>query len=56
MLPTEGTDHINDPIHLAEWHAVHPLVQILKSSLHGIGIGVVALLVICKEHADIFPR
>ena len=29
---------------------MHPLVQILKSSLHGIGIGIVALLVICKKH------
>ena len=36
MLPAEGTDGIHDPIHLPEGHTVHPLVQILKSSLHGI--------------------
>ena len=30
MLPAEGADHINDPIHLTEGHSVHLLVQIDK--------------------------
>lgn len=50
MLPAEGTDGIDDLIHLSEGHTMHPLVQILKSSLHRIGVGVIALMVIGKEH------
>jgi len=30
MLPAEGADHINDPIHLPEGHIMHLLVQIGK--------------------------
>lgn len=50
MFPAEGTDGIDDLIHLSEGHTMHPLVQILKSSLHRIGVGVIALMVIGKEH------
>lgn len=50
MLPSEGTDSIHHPLHLPERHTMHPLVQILKGSFHGIGIGVIAFMVIDVEH------
>ena len=50
MFPTEGTNSIYDPIHFPEGHTVHLLVQILKGSLHGIRVGVVAFVVIGEEH------
>lgn len=31
MSPAEGTDHIDDPIHIPERHPVHPPVQFFKS-------------------------
>ena len=50
MFPAEGADGIHDPIHLPEGHTMHPLVQILEGSLDGISVGVIALMVIGKEH------
>ena len=50
MLPAKGTDRIHDSIHLPEGHTVHPLVQILKGNLDGIGVGIIALVVIGEGH------
>ena len=50
MLPAEGTDGIDDPIHLPEGHTVHSLVQILKGSLDCIGGSIIALMVIGIKH------
>lgn len=50
MLPSEGADCIHDPIYLPEGHTIHPLVQILKGGLHGIGVGVIAFVVIAEKH------
>ena len=50
MLPAEGTDGIHDPIHLPQGHTVHPLVQIIKGGFHGMGVCVIALVVVAEEH------
>ena len=46
MFPTESADCIDNPIHFPERHTVHPLIQILKSGLDGIIVGVIAFMVI----------
>ena len=38
MLQAEGADSIHDPIYFLGGHTVHPLVQIPKDSLYGIGV------------------
>ena len=50
MALAEGTDRIDDLVHFPQGHTVHPLVQILKGSLHCICDRVIALMVIGEEH------
>jgi len=50
MLPAEGADYINDPIHLPEGHPVHLLVQIGKGSFDLSIIQPVAFAVSIVQH------
>ena len=50
MLPAEGADHINDPIHLPEGHSVHPLVQIGKGCFDLSVVQPVAFAVSVVQH------
>ena len=34
MIPAEGTDRVNDPIHILQFHAVHGLVQGIEVGLY----------------------
>ena len=41
MIPAEGADGVDDPVHLAQLHAVHPLVQFVEvrldlGTVHGV--------------------
>ena len=45
VIPAEGADRVNDPIHILQLHAVHGLVQGIEvcldlGILHGIHLGV----------------
>ena len=50
MLPAEGADHINDPIHLPEGHTMHLLVQIGKGCFDLSIIQSVAFAVSVVQH------
>lgn len=49
MFPAKGTDSIEYPICLPKRHTMHSLVQIIKGGLRGIGVGVIAFMIIDVE-------
>ena len=50
MLPAEGAEGIDDPVHVLQGHAVHGLVQVIKICLDLFVVGGAALVVALIQH------
>ena len=52
MFPAEGTDDIDDLVHVAQMQFLHLGIQFVKVQLDGFGVKMVEFAVVTKEHTQ----